>query len=538
VSGENASTLPWLVAQVAREHPDRELLVEVDGGSRSYAEFDVECRRWAAALQELGIRSGDCVAVMLPTSIAAYSVWLGVSWLHAIEVPVNTAYRHRILSYLLNNCAASVLVISERYLARVAEIADELEHLKRVVIIPDGHAGSDGAPSDQAAGLGKAFELVRARTLLEGRGPLGDRDPPLTHELCCVMYTSGTTGPSKGVLMPWGLLRSISEKGFPDDPDEGSTTYSALPVFHIGGKMFLYSTVRAHGRLVLRDGFDTNAFWADVRRYDVRRTSLVGAMPNFLFRQPEDAEDRETPLRDVFMVPVIPEYRAFEERFGVRVCTAFGMTEVGNPIGAPWGLPNHRTCGRVLPGYQVRVVDDLDYEVGPGVSGELVVRSDEPWKLNLGYFGMDAVTAASWRNGWFHTGDEFTFDDDGWFYFVDRKKDAIRRRGENISSFEVEAEVLAHDDIAEVAAVAVPADEGEDEIKIVIALKPGRSLTPEDLIRFLIPRMARFMVPRYIEVVDELPKTPTAKVRKVVLREQGVTQQTFDRVKAGIEVPK
>jgi carnitine-CoA ligase len=533
MSGTTTPTLLRLIQEISRENPDRELLAEVDGVTRTYAEFDLDTRRWAGALSSLGVQIEDRVAVMLPTSVTAFAAWLGIASLHATEVPVNTAYRHRILSYLLNNCEARVLVLSERYLERLAEIADDLQYLKTLVVVPD----IEGAPASPID-LSHRFEVIPASSVLSDAEAMGAVEPPLTHELCCVMYTSGTTGPSKGVMMPWGVLRSLAESAFPDDPEDGATLYAPFPTFHLSGKMWFYMAARARGRLIVREVFDTRSFWDDVQRYNVRRTALIGAMPNFILRQPEKIGDKDTPLKDVVLAPLMPEYREFASRFGVRVSTAFAMTEAGMPIHAGWDPPNHRTCGRVVPGYQIRVVDDLDEEVGPDVPGELVVRSDQPWNLSLGYLGMDGETAKSWRNGWFHTGDAFTYDSDGWFYFVDRKKDAIRRRGENVSSYEVEEEVLAHEAVAEVAAVAVPAENGEDEIKIVVTLKPGQSLTPEDLMRFLIPRMARFMVPRYIEFVDVLPKTPTAKVRKIELRQQGVTPQTFDREAAGILVPK
>ncbi|MGE0782958.1 MAG: AMP-binding protein [Mycolicibacterium sp.] len=526
-------TLLHLVQRAAAEEPDRELLVEISGSARTYAEFDEETRRWADVLRELGVERGEHVAVMLPTSIAAYAVWLGVSWLHATEVPINTAYRSRILSYVLNNCGARTVVIAERYLSRIVDITDELESAVNLVVVPDGTGGS-GSPTE----LLSRFRVIWAEELLDRRRPPVDLEPPHTHELCCVMYTSGTTGPSKGVRMPWGALRALADHAFPDAADDGATLYTSFPTFHLSGKMFLYMAVQARGRLVVREVFDTHAFWDDIRRYDVTRTSLIGAMPNFILKQPEREDDSDTPLREVNVVPLPANYKEFARRFGVRICTAFAMTEAAMPLHAGWDPPNHRTCGRVVPGYEVRVVDDLDEDVGPGVQGELIIRSDRPWELNLGYLGMDEATVKSWRNGWFHTGDAFVYDEEGWFYFIDRTKDAIRRRGENISSFEVEAEVLAHDDVAEVAAVAVPSDHGEDEIKIWVTCKPGRTLTPEVLLDFLIPRMARFMVPRYIEFVDELPKTPTAKVRKVELRERGLTADTFDRERAGIVVPK
>jgi crotonobetaine/carnitine-CoA ligase len=190
------------------------------------------------------------------------------------------------------------------------------------------------------------------------------------------------------------------------------------------------------------------------------------------------------------------------------------------------------------PRYEAKIVDEHDLEVPTGTVGELVVRSADPWVLTRGYHGMPDVTAAAWRNGWFHTGDGFMVDEDGWFYFVDRIKDAIRRRGENISSFEVEAHVNEHPAVQESAAVGVPSELGEDEIKVAVVVRAGETLDPAALVEFLAPRMPRFMIPRYVEIVDALPKTDaTMRTRKVELRERRVSPSTWDRERAGVRLP-
>jgi crotonobetaine/carnitine-CoA ligase len=281
----------------------------------------------------------------------------------------------------------------------------------------------------------------------------------------------------------------------------------------------------------MRPRFDTARFWSDVREYRATTTILLGAMANFLHQQPAHPDDATTPLRDALLLPLVGDVDGFRERFGLRVRTTFNMTETACCILSDGGdLADDTSCGRVRPGFQARVVDADDVEVGPGELGELVLRGDEPWTLMAGYWGKPEATVAAWRNQWLHTGDGFTRDADGNFYFVDRIKDAIRRRGENISSAELEEEVNAHPDVVESAAVAVPSEYGEDEIKLVVVPRPGTRPTPEELVAFLSDRVARFMVPRYVEIVDELPKTPTQKVRKVELRAAGVGPGTWDRM--------
>jgi crotonobetaine/carnitine-CoA ligase len=249
---------------------------------------------------------------------------------------------------------------------------------------------------------------------------------------------------------------------------------------------------------------------------------------------PPEPTDADTPLENVFMGPLIPQVEEFKARFGVRVGTGFGMSEVGVPLGSDgFDLANGTSCGRVRQGpphYEVRIVDEHDEPVPVGTVGELVVRSGDPWVITPGYFNQPARTAEAWRNGWFHTGDAFRCDEDGNYYFVDRIKDAIRRRGENISSFEVEALVNQHPDVQECAAVAVPSELGEDEIKVVVVAAGDGSVDPAELLAFLEPRMPKFMLPRYVEVIAGLPKTDaTFRTRKVELRDAGVTATTWDR---------
>jgi crotonobetaine/carnitine-CoA ligase len=256
-------------------------------------------------------------------------------------------------------------------------------------------------------------------------------------------------------------------------------------------------------------------------------------MAEYMYRSP-DGPGPETTLHNVFMVPIIPDYEKFNARFGTRVITMYNSTELSLPIcHGTWDPPNWRAAGKLregYPGFEVRLVDDFDREVPDGQVGELIVRASVPWTLNAGYLNMPDETAAAWRNGWFHTGDGLIRTPGGDYVFVDRMKDAIRRRGENISSFEVEADVMSHPDIRECAAVATPADTCEDEILVFAVPKPGSELTPEGLARWLEPRMARHMVPRYIEFIEALPRTvATMKVQKVELRKRGTGPATWDR---------
>jgi crotonobetaine/carnitine-CoA ligase len=512
--------LTTMLAERAAATPDRPFLQDVEGNQLTYGELHDRILRWAGALQGAGVEPGDTVVTMLPSSLEAFAVWLGIASLRAIEVPLNTAYRGPMLEHTVNNADARIAVVASAYLPQFEEVRGATPGLERIVA-PDG------------ADAGFADDVVPAK----------DLEPAAYHDIACMIYTSGTTGPSKGVLMPWGELYQFVT-AIPDTIlEQDGVFYLCLPVFHVSGKSGIYIAAHHDARMLVRDTFSLTEFWNDVRRHNVTSVGLIGVMASFLMAVPEQPGDADNPLRNVSMGPLVNEVEEFKRRFGVQVSTGYGMTEIAVPLASDaWNLANATSCGRVrtgYPGYDVRVVDEWDRPLGPDEVGELIVRTAEPWTMNAGYYNMPAETAAAWRNGWFHTGDAFRYDADGNYYFVDRIKDAIRRRGENISSFEVEAYVIRHPAVAECAAVAVPSEHSEDEVKVVVVPAPGAVVDPRELIEFLMPTMPRFMIPRYVEIVDALPKTPTMRVRKVELRTAAaVTDATWDREAAGVELPR
>jgi crotonobetaine/carnitine-CoA ligase len=310
--------------------------------------------------------------------------------------------------------------------------------------------------------------------------------------------------------------------------------YAPLPLFHIAGQWAtVYAAMIAGATAALTGRFSVEAFWGDVRRSRATATFLLGAMANFLHRQPARADDATTPLAKAIIVPLFPEADDFRRRFDVKVATTYGSTEVSAPLRMGFDEADWTTCGVVKDDvFEVRIVDDDDNEVPPGVPGELVIRAKEPWVLMAGYWRHPEWTITAWRNLWLHSGDVMKRDAAGKLYFVDRAKDAIRRRGENISSMEVETEVNAHPDVLESAVIPVASEHTEQDVMAIVVPRPGRSIDAGALIDFLTPRMASFMVPRYVDVVDALPKTPTGKIQKFDLRARGVTPTTWDREQA------
>ncbi|MFC9760229.1 AMP-binding protein [Rhodococcus jostii] len=517
--------LPTLVRELAQEDPDRVVLQHVDGRSHSAREVLDSSMAWAAALEDRGVGRGQTVLVMLPPSFAGIELWLGIASQGAVEVPVNTEYKGSILEHVLADSRAEVAVVAERYLDTFLMAAGTTGLRWQVVVWNDDTTpvGTDLPTSEHS--------LVRSSTALRPGATPTQVVEPRPRDTSCVLYTSGTTGPSKGVIVPWEQLYATSTGIMPQSelgPDDAF--YAPFPPFHVSGKFPFYSMMLCGGRVVIKEQFKTSEFWGEVEEHRCTTTMLLGAMTNFLFRQPPSASDADTPLRNVLMVPTIAEVDEFRDRFDLRVHTVFNMTEVSCPLVSDmWDLGPAGSCGKVRDGYQVRLVDRDDNEVPVGQAGELVVRADEPWALMNGYWGLPEKTVEAWSNLWLHTGDAFIRDADGHYFFVDRIKDAIRRRGENISSVEVESQVLHHPAVAECAVVAVPSEWGEDEILAAVVLRDD--LTETELWTFCQKRLPRFMVPRYISFVEAIPKTATSKIRKAVIRDIGVTATTWDAMK-------
>ena len=499
-----------LLDRRARETPDKVFVrFAATGEEWTYSRLHRIVLETAAALQRLGVKQDDPVLTWLPNGPDALRLWFAINYLGAVYVPLNLAYRGQLLEHAVGNSGARLIAGHPDLLPRLDAIArGALE--QRVAI--------EGSASLSAAGV-------------EPSPPSREIMPWDTQS---VIYTSGTTGPSKGVLCSYLHAASAANAFYAATSDDRNMVN--LPLFHAGGTGAIYRMLVKGGSIALVESFNTDTFWDIARATGSTCLTLLGAMVPFLLKAPATPRDRDHPLTKVVLVPLSDDSQAFAQRFGVDVYTTFNMTETSWPLVSERNPAARGTCGRPRDGVDARLVDDNDCEVAVGQTGELVLRTDVPWAMNHGYHNNPEATARAWRNGWFHTGDAFRRDAEGNFFFVDRLKDAIRRRGENISSFEVEAEVGTYPAVREAAVVGVPSEFGEDDVLAVVAPVAGRSIDPAELVRYLMPRMAHFMVPRYVRVLPELPKTPTQKVQKNILRAEGVTADTWDREAAGIHV--
>lgn len=505
--------------------PEKVFVHFAGGPSWTYRTLHEIVRRTAAGFQRLGVRQGDRVLLWLPNGPDVLRCAFALNYLGAVSVPINTAYKGRLLEHVIANADARLVVADAKLVPLLATVG--LYGIEKIVA------------ADDAAGGEIAGRKVLPLSVLDegGDAPRPPERPIEPWDTQAIIYTSGTTGPSKGVLTSY--MHAYSSVGpqtwtcvTPED-----RFFINLPMFHIGGSFICHAMLCAGGSIAMIERFSTDRFWDEVRETGATIVFLLGVMANFLLQRPPGPGDKDHPLRKAFVVPFSKECLGLGERFGVTTYTLFNMTEIATPTFSGPNPTKPGGCGKRRPGVEIRLVDENDCEVPRGSVGEMILRTARPWAMNHGYHRDPEATARAWRNGWFHTGDAFYLDEDGEYVFVDRLKDAIRRRGENISSFEVEAELLAYPGVREAAAIAVPSEFGEDEVMAVLALAPDAPpLDHARFIAFLAERLARFMVPRYVRIMPELPKTPTAKIQKALLRQEGITPDTWDRLAAGIEL--
>jgi crotonobetaine/carnitine-CoA ligase len=530
----------WVVGDVlsrqGQARPDTPFVQFEDCDPCTFGSMDESTHRVANAMASLGVHHGDRVLVMIPNSLEFLQAWFGINRLGAVLVPINTAYKGAFLVHVINNAGAGLMVVDQEYVPFLQAIETQIPRLETVIVV-------DTSGAESTLPVFNRLRVQPFQSLLQH--PTTPVQVQVSYrDIGAIMYTSGTTGPSKGVLMPHAHLYLFGyNKVHAIRLTSEDVYYCCMPLFHANALfMQVYSSLIVGCKLVLARSFSASRWLDDIRRSQATVTNTLGVMTEFIYRQPPRPEDRDHRLRVLVAVPIAPEWgQDFQRRFGTKLLEAYGMTEVNIPTYMPYdaGLRNN-SCGKVLADwFEMQIVDpDTDEELPPNTVGEIVVRPKQPWCFMIGYNAMPEKTVEAWRNFWFHTGDAGTCDEEGYFYFIDRIRDCIRRRGENISSYEVEQVLNDHPAVAESAAVAVKSDiaGGEDEVKACIVLRPGMHVEPPALLDYCQEHMPYFAVPRYIEFVDTLPKTPTEKIQKHKLREIGITSTTWDRETVGYTV--
>ena len=528
----------WTVRHVAEsrlaDSADRPFVKIVGGGSEAYGPFILRSAALAHALVAAGARTGHTFGILCGSGLPALHGWMAGALVGAIDVTINPTYRGDILRHLLNVTKPAVIMAEVELLPHLAEVADAVPQLSTLILV-----GEDSGV-DRAAWPG--VTILRYEDLVASPATALPACTVKMSDPAAVMFTSGTTGPSKGAVLPNAQICMNAQQGIVHARlTRDDVFYCAHPMNHIAGKhMAVLATFATGARIVLDRRFEASR-WLDIIRCEGVTISIAhGPMIEMIHAQPPTPFDKDHGIRRLMCSPLPRAIGvAFEERFNLRGIEMWGMTETASPSWTPWPYDVERpqgSCGVVMADwYEMKIVDpDSDLDVPDGEIGEIVVRPKYPWLTMSGYMGMPNETMEAWRNLWFHTGDAGKRDEAGNFFMIDRIKDRIRRRAESISSYDIEGAALAFPGIREAAAVGVPSGmEGDDDVKLCVA--SNEPFEPLDLLRHLAGRLPHFMVPRYIETVDALPRTPTNKVRKRMLRDTGtVGDAIWDRHAAGI----
>jgi crotonobetaine/carnitine-CoA ligase len=535
--GEEQHSLPDLLRARLESNPDGPYL-DVCGTAFSAADVAETAGRFAAALTTLGVRPGDRVATLMENSSEAMLAWWGTVSMGAIASPINSAYKGDYLRHQLSDSGCKVVVVQGEHASRIGAVAADVDDLEHVVVVGAADEGIPGAVEHR-------WKDLLEHDPIELSGDVGAAD------LATIVYTGGTTGPSKGCMLSHNYHVALSTQiATCWRRTAADVLWTPLPLFHFNALTTgLVGALVAGGSSAISGKFSVSGFWPEMNRVGATVVSLLGSMAYLLANdddRPEMAGSRapeaNTSLRLVGAAPMPVEIeRKLRERFAVDVFSgAYGLTEASLPSWTPLGVEQRPNAAGIINDeyFDVRVFDDDDRELPRNSDGEIVLRPKRPHVMFEGYWSRPQATVATTRNLWYHTGDIGRIDDDGYLFFVDRKADYLRRRGENISSFEVENVLVKHAEIADVVVHAVPSDLTEDDLKITAVLVTDSSLTEEQLFRWCVDELPYFALPSYIEFRDELPRSPVGRVLKRVLRDEGVTDTTWDLAASGITYEK
>ena len=524
-------TLADVIAQCAADFGDRTACI-IDEFPISFVQAEQRSARVARSLHALGVRHGDRVALLVENCIELVDVFFACARLGAIEVAINTANRGEFLRHQLDNSDPTVLVVDDTYLDRLP--TDAVMPSLRALFVR-----TTGMEPTEAPDIGVQVRSVAALHEAEPTIPDLERRPHFSDPLS-IVYTSGTSGPSKGVVISHRYMLHAASFTFRNRGGEaGDVVYSPLPLYHLNAHIITLLGPYLHGATgVLDRHFSVSRFWERVEEVGANHLAILGAQLTLVWNLPPEARDDQRGLKVLVGAPITEEMRPkWEARYGLKMSQGFGLSEAVPICSSPAGaVTPPGTSGQPVDTVEVRLFDDNDVEVTTAEVGEICVRPREPFIIFSGYWRNPEATTAAWRNGWFHTGDLGRFDEDRHLTFVDRKKDYLRRRGENVSSFEVERALMAFDGIGEVAAIGVPSELTEDDCLVVVAPRKGATLDPWELVHHCVANMPFFAVPRYYVIMSELPKTPTGKVEKYRLREKGIPVGAFDLEAEGYRV--
>jgi crotonobetaine/carnitine-CoA ligase len=467
------------------------------------------------------VERGDRVVLLMGNSIDQVLLWMALNRIGAVNIPLNTGLVGDVLVRAITLVRPAALVVDDDLLPVLASAFDALGPSWPIFV-----RKAAGEAVHQAAPLETRPLTDLERPMVEAAGPAGD---PLSPAI--MLFTSGSTGvPKACVLSHRYLVRQaqIHAKYLQFDADD--VLYTPFPLFHIDAATLTAGAALVTGATAaLSKRFSASRFWEEVRKFEATVFNFMGATANILWKQPVTPKDRDHRVRMAWGVPMPACGPQWQERFGFPLVEVYGLTDAGVPAYQPLAEPRRPgSCGRVIAEYQVRIAHESGAALPSGAVGEILIRSDEPGLVMNEYFEMPEATERAFRGGWFHTGDFGRLDEDDHLYFVARSKEVIRRRGENIAASDIEEAINQHPDVLESAAVGVPSELSEDDIKVCVVPKPGASLAPEDVLAHCRSALPRHMIPRYIELLGELPKTPTEKIERFKLAASPFTPSTWD----------
>lgn len=532
--GEQDTVIAALDRAVAR-HPER-IFLDFSGKLYTYREIDSLSTMLAHSLTSLGVSPRQTVVCMLDNNIDAVVSWLAINKLNAVSVPINTALRGEFLRHQIADADAQLIICEALYMGRITAVSGQLPTLKRIL-----HRETFEKPIETDGPI-----IVEPLDKYRNNATTPILIKPKPSDLSCLIYTSGTTGPSKGCMISYNFMCNLAQLQLRSGPVlADDITITPLPLFHMNALcVTIIASILVGARAAILPRFSVSKFWPEVERSGATIASILGGMGGLLAQAPENDAMRRCfgQIHTARGNPYSEETKEiWRKRFGTPLVggNGYGLTEacvITSLAAGEYAKPG--SSGKRIPDFDVRIVDENDYEVPANVAGEIVVRPLRPDIMFQGYWRRPEETLELMKNMWFHTGDIGKFDEDGFFFFVDRKKDYLRRRGENISSFEMEAAFAVHPAISEVAVHAVFSDKGEDDVKVTAVLNEGAILKEEELFHWATDSVPYYALPRYIEFRASLPKNPQGRVLKYLLRDEGKTPTTWDLETTDISVSK
>lgn len=510
-----------------------------DGSTYTYASMHQRSDRIARGLYQMGISHGTHVGIMMDNCPEQVLVYFALGKLGAVAVPINTSSRGKLLARQLEHAELTHVIAEAEFLSRIDEAGTTIDALRTYIVVEQEPSTPALAHSTHA----KLFAFHEVEENMDSDSEALVSEVQFS-DLAMLSYTSGTTGASKAnmfsqaAVVRFGMTTAESYRYSHDD-----IIYICLPLNHANAYLCaLMGAWVANASVTLARRFSVSRFWQDIHTSRATGTSLLGSMVNMIWGRPETPEDANNSLRFSVLTPIPTFVREWSTRFNVQVATSYGLTDYAL---ATIFRPGDRddklgSAGRPRPGVEICIADEADVELPSGEIGEILLRTRNPWSGSMGYFKDSATTLAAMRNLWWHTGDRGYLDEDGYLYFADRKKDSIRRRGENISAFEVESIILSHTAVLDAAAYAVPSGQSEDEVAVSVVLREGAQLSARQLVDYCIDNMAHYMVPRFFEFVMDLPRTATQKIQKIELKERAIRNLDafWDREREGVVVKR